>query len=61
MPPGGSTDPQYVIDEVPDDSIDALGQPVAGAAGLQTNNPGFPGFASDGWVFGAGVHLAIEY
>jgi hypothetical protein len=61
VPPGGSTDPQYVVDEVPDDAIDALGQPVQGAAGLQTNNPGFPGFASDGWVFGAGVHLAIEY
>jgi hypothetical protein len=24
---------------------------------LQTNNPGHPGFGSDGWLFGAGVWL----
>ncbi len=61
VPPGGSTDPQYVIDEVPDDSIDVLGAPVANRTGLQTNNPGFPGFASSGWLLGGGIHLAIEY
>jgi hypothetical protein len=61
VPPAGSTDPQLVQDEVPDDAIDVLGQAVPGREGLQTNNPGFPGFASSGWVLGAGVHVAIEY
>ncbi len=59
--PAGSTDSNLVQDEVPDDAIDVLGQPVPGRDGLQTNNPGFPGFTSSGWIFGAGVHVAIEY
>jgi len=59
--PAGNTDPKYVLDEVPDDAIDVLGQPVPGRDGLQTNNPGFPGFASSGWILGAGLHVAIEY
>ena len=59
--PAGESDPQYVLDEVPDDAIDVLGQPVPNRTGLQTNNPGFPGFASSGWLLGGGVHVAIEY
>jgi long-chain fatty acid transport protein len=52
--------PQLVIDEVPDDAVDGvLGEPIPGREGLQTNNPGFPGFASDGWVWGAGLQLTI--
>ena len=35
--------------------------PVAGREGVQTNNPGFPGFGSSGWVYGGGVHVAVEY
>jgi long-subunit fatty acid transport protein len=53
--------PEYLRDEVPDDAIDVLGQPVPNREGLQTNNPGFPGFGVQGWVFGAGVHVGIEY
>lgn len=53
--------PEYIRDEVPDDSIDVLGSPVPGREGLQTNNPGFPGFGVTGWLIGAGVHVAIEY
>ena len=49
-----------VLDEFPDNSIDVrTGQPAAGAAGLQTNNPGYPGFKSSGYMLGAGVCLRI--
>ena len=54
--------PQLVIDEVPDAAVDGvLGVPVPGRDGLQTNNPGFPGFASSGWIVGTGVRVAIQY
>lgn len=63
VPDGGTSEeyPDFVRDEVPDDAIDVLGQPVPVREGLQTNNPGFPGFASKGYVGGVGVHLAIDY
>ncbi len=54
--------PQLVVDEVPDDAVDGvLGEPIPGRDGLQTNNPGFPGYASSGWIFGGGVNVAILY
>ncbi len=58
-PPGNY--PQLVKDEVPDDAVDSLGDPVPGRAGLQTNNPGFPGFASEGWLVGGSLYVAILY
>jgi hypothetical protein len=49
-----------IVDELPDNAIDqSTGKPVPGAAGLQTNNPGWPGFASEGWVYGGMVTLGI--
>ncbi len=54
-------DPELVQDEVPDDAVDVLGSAVPNRAGLQTNNPGFPGYAFGGWILGGGVRLAIEY
>jgi long-chain fatty acid transport protein len=49
-----------VIDEFPNDATDIrTGLPAAGAAGLQTNNPGYPGFTSSGYMLGAGVCLRI--
>ncbi|MCA9673818.1 MAG: hypothetical protein H6708_12840 [Kofleriaceae bacterium] len=62
-PDGAAADayPELVRDEVPDDAIDVLGQPVPNRDGLQTNNPGFPGFASKGWIVGGGFHVAIRY
>lgn len=49
-----------VIDEVPDNAVDIVrGDPLPGAAGLQTNNPGYPGFASEGWLAGAGFVLRL--
>jgi hypothetical protein len=50
--------PDLVADEVPDDSV-LDGQPVAGRQGLQTNNPGWPGFGSQGWIVGGGLTLSI--
>jgi hypothetical protein len=49
-----------VRDEFPDDAQDILtGQGFAEAAGLQTNNPGWPGWTSSGWILGAGVSLKV--
>lgn len=51
-----------LVDEVPDGARDGnTGKPLPGAAGLQTNNPGWPGFASEGWVLGAAGTLALVY
>jgi long-chain fatty acid transport protein len=44
-----------VLDEFPDDATDLrTGLPAAGAVGLQTNNPGYPGWKSTGYMLGAG-------
>jgi hypothetical protein len=49
-----------VVDEFPDGAIDIrTGLPAAGSSGLQTNNPGYPGFSSSGYMLGAGVCLRI--
>ncbi len=54
--------PQLVVDEVPDDATDGqLHEPVPNREGLQTNNPGFPGFSSGGWLMGGSVNLTILY
>ncbi|MCA9538316.1 MAG: hypothetical protein KC620_05480 [Myxococcales bacterium] len=48
-----------VVDEFPD-SVDAnTGAPIASSAGVQTNNPGFPGFHSEGWLLAALVRLEV--
>jgi hypothetical protein len=55
-PTGENLAPELVRDEVPDDALvgnDAL----AGAQGLQTNNPGWPGFGSQGWIFVGALYL----
>ena len=60
-------DTSRVRDEVPDDAIGGIprgpigGDEGLGRLGLQTNNPGFPGFSSEGWVFGGGINLGVEY
>jgi long-subunit fatty acid transport protein len=57
-PDGTNLAPELVKDEVPDDA-QLSGEPVEGAAGLQTNNPGWPGFASEGWLVSASVNLKV--
>jgi long-chain fatty acid transport protein len=47
-----------VLDEVSDSSVDRIhGRPLPGAAGLQTNNPGYPGYSSSGTLLGAALVL----
>jgi long-chain fatty acid transport protein len=49
-----------VVDELPDGATDVVtDDPIPGAAGLQTNNPGYPGYESSGWVIGGGVSVAL--
>ncbi|MGH7269658.1 MAG: OmpP1/FadL family transporter, partial [Polyangiaceae bacterium] len=50
--------PALVVDEVPDDS-QVAGNQLAGAQGLQTNNPGWPGFGSYGVVLSGGLYLSV--
>ncbi len=53
-------DDSRIVDELPDNSVFAdTRDPVPGAAGLQTNNPGWPGFASEGWVYGGAVTIGV--
>lgn len=60
---GQGINPSLVRDELPDVLEDALrpGQPYAPAAGLQTNNPGYPGYESDGYLLGGGVYVTLHY
>ncbi len=49
-----------VRDEFPDDAYDIFtGDAFPEAQGLQTNNPGWPGWKSSGWILGAGVSLKV--
>jgi len=53
-------DDRLVRDELPDDAV--LGtthDPISGASGLQTNNPGWPGFASAGWLWGGALTISV--
>jgi long-chain fatty acid transport protein len=59
-PSGDPGDPRLVIDEVPDNAV-YNGRPLEGRDGLQTNNPGWPGYSSSGWIFGGGVYLSLHY
>ena len=52
---GGDT----VRDEFPDDAVDSRSRPISTAAGLQTNNPGWPGFSSSGFLIGGAINLAV--
>lgn len=63
IPPDGYTGKSLVRDEVPDDAVNKLDTdvPVEPRDGLQTNNPGFPGFAIEGWVLATGASLALLF
>ncbi|MGE0321010.1 MAG: OmpP1/FadL family transporter [Polyangiaceae bacterium] len=55
-------DDSKLRDEVPDDSVVAsTGNPLPGREGLQTNNPGWPGFSSGGWLYGGAASLTLLY
>jgi hypothetical protein len=50
-----------VVDEFPSSIDGRTGVPIPQSAGLQTNNPGYPGFSSEGWLFGAGVSITARF
>jgi hypothetical protein len=53
---------QLVLDEWPDGTKDiATGEVIAEANGLQTNNPGWPGFASQGKILAGGLNISLLY
>jgi hypothetical protein len=53
---------ELITDELPDGSVDSItNAPITSAAGLQTNNPGWPGFASEGWILGGALSAAVVY
>ncbi len=53
-------DDARIRDELPDDAVlGSTRDPVPGARGLQTNNPGWPGFGSAGWLWGGTVTLSV--
>jgi long-chain fatty acid transport protein len=56
---GVNQTPQLVWDEIPDDARRGNGTPVEGREGLQTNNPGWPGYSSLGWVSSGGIYLSV--
>jgi long-chain fatty acid transport protein len=60
IPRTADKDPAKIVDEYPDTAIDVRTQlPATDTAGLQTNNPGYPGFNSRGYMLGLGVCLRI--
>jgi hypothetical protein len=53
-------DDARLVDELPDGSrFGSTGEGVPGARGLQTNNPGWPGFSSEGWIYGGTLSLDV--
>jgi long-chain fatty acid transport protein len=55
-----SKDDALMKDELPDGAVfGSTHDPVPGAAGLQTNSPGWPGFASEGWLVGGALTLDV--
>jgi hypothetical protein len=49
--------PNPVVDEFPE-SVDLMtGETLADAVGFQSNNPGYPGYASEGWLFTFGASI----
>ncbi|MBN2193274.1 MAG: hypothetical protein JW751_10700 [Polyangiaceae bacterium] len=52
--------PYPVLDEFPDGATDFVtGGPIDEADGLQTNNPGYPGFSSRGYLLGGGFSVRL--
>jgi long-chain fatty acid transport protein len=52
-----TVDNRAICDEVPDTKVDTPVQSATQTKGLQTGNPGFPGFSSGGYMLSAGVDV----
>jgi hypothetical protein len=51
-----------VFDEFPDKVVDVFtGENVTEGEGFQTNNPGYPGYSSRGWLLGFGANVYIPF
>lgn len=50
-----------VVDEFADSIMYGSDAFVDSSAGLQTNNPGFPGFSSSGWLMAAGLYFRFQH
>lgn len=50
-----------VRDELPAAVDVRTDAPIAEAAGLQTNNPGYPGFTTEGWLTSVGVSVGLAF
>lgn len=60
IPRSDEKDASRIVDELPDGSVyGGTHDPVPGAKGLQTNNPGWPGFSSGGWIWGGTVTISV--
>jgi hypothetical protein len=60
LPRSNTKDDARILDELPDGSVfGSTHTPVPGAQGLQTNNPGWPGYSSAGWLWGGAVTLSL--
>jgi len=49
-----------VLDELPDSSLAGDERSLESSVGLQTNNPGYPGYLSEGWVWVTYLGLSLE-
>lgn len=55
-------DSNLILDEFPDDSTTLLSNsPMLEAKGLQTNNPGFPGYKAGGFIVSVGANLVYYF
>lgn len=60
-PTGDASYSQLVVDEWIDGATDNRGNVFEESFGLQTNNPGWPGFSSQGVIWGGGLSLSLLY
>ena len=50
-----------VIDEFPLSQDARSGEEIDDSRGLRTNNPGYPGYSSGGWLFGVAAHITARF
>lgn len=60
LPRTHDKDPASIPDEVPALVDPGSGATIAGTDGLQTNNPGYPGYRSDGWIVGTSLTVSLQ-
>ncbi len=54
-------DPTLIPDEFPESDHVLTGERIASSIGLQSNNPGYPGFRSSGVIVGLGASFHLEF